>query len=86
MSADIKREGVSNMNKKLNLLVMLVCLLALSLVFGSCDNGTTDNGGGGGGTDGDKTFTLTGITDVQKLQGQTFAFLDYFRKEQPRQL
>jgi hypothetical protein len=41
MSADIKREGVSNMNKKLNLLVMLVCLLALSLVFGSCDNGTT---------------------------------------------
>jgi hypothetical protein len=35
------------MNKKLNLLVMLVSLLALSLVFGSCDNGT---GGGGTGT------------------------------------
>jgi hypothetical protein len=50
MSADIKREGVSNMNKKLNLLVMLVSLLALSLVFGSCDNGTTDNGGGDTGT------------------------------------
>jgi hypothetical protein len=38
------------MNKRFNLLVMLVTLLALSLVFGSCDNGT---GGGGsiGGPD-----------------------------------
>jgi hypothetical protein len=46
MSADIKREGASYMNKKLNLLVMLVSLLALSLVIGSCDNGTTSGGGG----------------------------------------
>jgi hypothetical protein len=63
------------MNKKLNLLVMLVSLLALSLVFGSCDNGTTDNGGG---TDGAKTFTLTGITDIQKAQGQTFVLFGLF--------
>jgi hypothetical protein len=44
MSADVKREGVS-MKKKLNLLVMLVCLLALSLIFIGCDNGTTGDGG-----------------------------------------
>jgi hypothetical protein len=47
MSTDIKREGASYMNKKLNLLVMLVSLLALGLLIGSCDNGTTSGGGGG---------------------------------------
>jgi hypothetical protein len=36
------------MNKKLVFLVMLVSLLALSLAFVSCDNGTTSGGGGGG--------------------------------------
>jgi hypothetical protein len=39
------------MNRKLYLLAMLVCLLALSLVFGSCDNGTNGGGGGIGGPD-----------------------------------
>jgi hypothetical protein len=32
------------MNKKLVFLAMLVSLLALSLVFVSCDNGTTSKG------------------------------------------
>ncbi|MFP3088938.1 hypothetical protein LQZ21_01260 [Treponema sp. TIM-1] len=31
------------MNKKLTILVMLVTLLALGLMLGSCDNGTTSN-------------------------------------------
>jgi hypothetical protein len=59
MSADIKRKGVSDMNKKLNLLVMLVSLLALILAFGSCDDGS--GGGGGGGNTG--TFRIK-ITDI----------------------
>jgi hypothetical protein len=47
------------MNKKFNLLVMLVSLLALGLVFGSCDNGTTNGTGGGGGGGGDDiTYTV----------------------------
>jgi hypothetical protein len=62
MSADIKREGVSNMNKKLNLLVMLVSLLALSLMFGSCDNGTTGDGGGGGIGGPDRRSNLLGTS------------------------
>jgi hypothetical protein len=32
------------MNKKRNLLVVLVCLLVLSMAFVSCDNGTTKKG------------------------------------------
>jgi hypothetical protein len=55
MSADTKRKGVSFMNKKLNLLVILVGLLVLSLVLGSCDNGS-----GGGGID---TFRIR-ITSI----------------------
>jgi hypothetical protein len=34
------------MNKKFNFLVVLVSLLALGLVFVSCDNGTSPGGGG----------------------------------------
>jgi hypothetical protein len=62
------------MNRKLNRLVMLVCLLALSLVFGSCDNGTPDpdpdngggntgttNSGGGGGKTGTFRIKITNI-------------------------
>jgi hypothetical protein len=56
------------MKKKLNLLVMLASLLALSLVFVSCNNGTTSGGGTGGGGDGaDDTETGTfriKITDI----------------------
>jgi hypothetical protein len=37
------------MNKKVFFSAMLVTLLALSLVFVSCDNGTTSDGGDGGG-------------------------------------
>jgi hypothetical protein len=37
------------MKKKLNLLVMLVSLLALSLVFIGCPTDSDDGGGGGGG-------------------------------------
>lgn len=37
------------MKKRLIFLGMLVCLLALGLVFVSCDNGSTSGGGGGGG-------------------------------------
>jgi hypothetical protein len=45
------------MNKKLNFLSMLVCLLALGLVLAGCDNGSTDSDPN---TD-PKTITLTGI-------------------------
>jgi hypothetical protein len=51
MPADIKRKEGLIMNKKLNLLVMLVSLLVLSLVFGSCDNGTNSGNPAGGGSD-----------------------------------
>jgi hypothetical protein len=55
------------MNKKSIFLAMLVGLLALSLAFVSCDNGTSPvpvpvPGGG-------YVFTLQGITDAQKLEG-----------------
>jgi hypothetical protein len=43
------------MNKKRNLLVVLVILLALGLMFGSCDNGTSSN---------TKAPTLTRVTAV----------------------
>jgi hypothetical protein len=69
MSADIKREGVSNMKKKLNLLVMLVSLLAFGFVLSGCgDSGSGDptsppgdptsppTGGGGGGGDGNEVL------------------------------
>jgi hypothetical protein len=64
------------MNKKLNLLVMLVGLLALSLVFGSCDNGTTDPGGGDNGiTDlgsGDTGTFRIKITDIPSKEMTAF--------------
>ncbi|MDR1970347.1 MAG: hypothetical protein LBQ46_00350 [Treponema sp.] len=47
------------MNKKVIFPVMLVCLLALSLAFVGCDNGSTDS-------EPVKTFTLTGISNIQK--------------------
>jgi hypothetical protein len=50
------------MKKKLVLSVMLTGLLALGLVFSSCDNGT--NGGGGGGDTG--TFRIR-ITDIPSI-------------------
>jgi hypothetical protein len=49
------------MNKKLVFLAMLVSLLALSLAFVSCDNGTSP---GGGNTP--NVFTITGITTELK--------------------
>jgi hypothetical protein len=66
MSADIKRKEVSIMKKKLNFLVMLVCLLALSLVFGSCDNGNSVNGTAPELTD----FIVLLIPDVNNPQWQ----------------
>jgi hypothetical protein len=56
MSADIKRGGASYMNKKLNLLVMLVGLLALSFISISCL--TTGSGNSG---------TAPGLTDFITL-------------------
>jgi hypothetical protein len=43
------------MNKKISLLVMLVSLLVLGLVFGSCDNGTSSD---------TKAPTLTRVTSI----------------------
>jgi hypothetical protein len=51
------------MNKKFNLLVVLVSLLALGLVFGSCDNGTTNGTGGGGGGGDDDNEIMSGICE-----------------------
>jgi hypothetical protein len=62
------------MNKKLFSLVMLVSLLALSLVFVSCDNGTTSPGlgfvPGGGGGNTPNVFTITGITTQLRNHSQ----------------
>jgi hypothetical protein len=55
------------MNKRFNLLVVLVSLLAFGLVFGSCDNGTTNGtgggGGGGGGGGDDDNEIMSGICE-----------------------
>jgi hypothetical protein len=53
------------MNKKVFFSVMLVNLLALSLVFVSCDNGTSP---GGGNTP--NVFTITGITTQLKTESE----------------
>jgi hypothetical protein len=47
-AATLKPQRSFCMKKKLNLLVMLVCLLALSLVFIGCPTDSDDSGGGGG--------------------------------------
>jgi hypothetical protein len=51
MPVGIKHKGVSCMNKKLNLLVMLVCILVLGLVFAGCSNGTSPGDITDGGSD-----------------------------------
>jgi hypothetical protein len=58
------------MKKKLFVSAMLVCLLALGLAFVGCSNGSTD--------DGPNLFTLNGITNAMKTEGDTAAYVGLF--------
>jgi hypothetical protein len=59
------------MNKKSIFLGMLASLLVLSFGFVSCDNGTSPGGGG-------YVFTLNGITDAQRTEGNDLFLFGLF--------
>jgi hypothetical protein len=58
------------MNKKLIFLAVLVSLLALSLTFVSCDNGTTSEGG--------NTFTMTNISATKLSEGSQLCYVGLY--------
>jgi hypothetical protein len=68
----LKPQEEFNMNRKL-ILAMLAGLLALSLAFVGCDNGTTSSGGDDGDKTGDDGDTTQYTLEWGAWDGQTYA-------------